>query len=67
MGYPRIDGRILSELNAGLVIEVRGARIITIEGNTNRGGSRDGFGVFCRDSRAIRPNVLLGYLDFCDI
>jgi len=53
--------------HAGLVIEVRGARIITIEGNTNRGGSRDGFGVFRRDSRAIRPNVLLGYLDFCDI
>lgn len=53
--------------HAGLVIEVRGDRIITIEGNTNPGGSADGFGVFRRDSRAITPNVLLGYLDFCDI
>lgn len=53
--------------HAGLVIEIRGDRIITIEGNTNPGGSRDGFGVFRRDARAIAPAVLLGYLDFCDV
>jgi hypothetical protein len=53
--------------HAGLVIEVRGDHIITIEGNTNPGGSSDGFGVFRRDSRPITTGVLLGYLDFCDI
>jgi hypothetical protein len=53
--------------HAGLVIEVRGDHIVTIEGNTNPGGSPDGFGVFRRDARAITSSVLLGYLDFCDI
>lgn len=53
--------------HAGLVIEVRDNHIITIEGNTNPGGSADGFGVFRRDARPIVTNVLLGYLDFCDI
>jgi hypothetical protein len=53
--------------HAGLVIEVRGDHIITIEGNTNPGGSSDGFGVFRRDARSIVSSVLLGYLDFCDI
>jgi hypothetical protein len=53
--------------HAGLVIEVQGDRIVTIEGNTNPGGSSDGFGVFRRDSRSIVPNVLLGYLDFCEV
>jgi hypothetical protein len=53
--------------HAGLVIEVRGDHIITIEGNTNPGGSSDGFGVFRRDSRPITTRVLLGYLDFCEI
>jgi hypothetical protein len=53
--------------HAGLVIEVHGDHVITIEGNTNPGGSSDGYGVFRRDSRSIASNVLLGYLDFCDI
>lgn len=53
--------------HAGLVIDVIDDRIITIEGNTNPGGSPDGFGVFRRDSRPIVTGVLLGYLDFCDI
>ncbi|HEX7789613.1 MAG TPA: hypothetical protein VF467_03695, partial [Afipia sp.] len=53
--------------HAGLVIEVQGDHIITIEGNTNLGGSPDGFGVFRRESRPIVTGVLLGYLDFCDI
>ena len=53
--------------HAGLVIEVRGDHVITIEGNTNPGGSSDGFGVFRRDARPLTTGVLLGYLDFCDI
>ena len=53
--------------HAGLVIEVRGDHIITIEGNTNTGGSSDGFGVFRRGARPITTGVLLGYLDSCDI
>jgi hypothetical protein len=53
--------------HAGLVIEVGDDHIITIEGNTNPGGSSDGFGVFRRDSRPITTSVLLGYLDFCEI
>jgi len=53
--------------HAGLVIEVGRDHIVTIEGNTNPGGSSDGFGVFRRDSRPLTNAVLLGYLDFCDI
>jgi hypothetical protein len=53
--------------HAGLVIEVSGNHLITIEGNTNPGGSSDGYGVFRRDARPITTGVLLGYLDFCDI
>jgi CHAP domain len=53
--------------HAGLVIELRGDHIITIEGNTNPGGSSDGFGVFRREARPITSGVLLGYLDFCDL
>ena len=52
--------------HAGLVIEVTGDHIITIEGNTNPGGSSDGFGVFRRDARPLSNSVLLGYLDFCE-
>jgi Domain of unknown function (DUF1906)/Putative peptidoglycan binding domain/CHAP domain len=53
--------------HAGLVVELHGDHIVTIEGNTNPGGSSDGFGVFRREARTIAPGVLLGYLDFCDI
>jgi hypothetical protein len=52
--------------HAGLVIDVAGDHIVTIEGNTNQGGSREGFGVFRRDSRPITSRALLGYLDFFD-
>jgi len=52
--------------HAGLVIEVSGDHIVTIEGNTNPGGSSDGFGVFRRDARPLSNSVLLGYLDFCE-
>ncbi|NPU68809.1 DUF1906 domain-containing protein [Bradyrhizobium sp. 83012] len=52
--------------HAGLVIDVVGDHVVTIEGNTNPGGSSDGFGVFRRDSRPLSNSVLLGYLDFCE-
>ncbi len=34
-----------------LVIEVGGGKLVTIEGNTNDGGSREGVGVFQGDGR----------------
>jgi hypothetical protein len=36
---------------------------VTIEGNTNNGGSREGVGVFRRSRRLHMPH-LLGYLGF---
>ena len=53
--------------HAGLVIGVAGENLVTIEGNTNAGGSADGYGVFRREARSIAMNRLLGYLDFCSI
>lgn len=47
----------------GVVIEVNGDKIATVEGNTNMGGSRKGFGVFKR-TRKLEMASLLGYLDF---
>lgn len=52
--------------HAGLVESVDGDRLVTIEGNTNDGGSRDGYGVFRRRTRKVAMSGLLGYLDFCD-
>ncbi|MGI2035338.1 peptidoglycan-binding protein [Rhizobium panacihumi] len=51
--------------HAGLVESIDGDRLITIEGNTNDGGSREGYGVFRRRSRKVTMGGLLGYLDFC--
>lgn len=48
--------------HAGLVLEVGGDLITTIEGNTNDGGSREGDGVYQRERR--KDGVNLGYLDF---
>lgn len=47
----------------GLVEEVRPGRLVTIEGNTNDGGSREGIGVFRRDQRKI-AHVNLGFIDY---
>lgn len=47
----------------GVVIEVNGDKITTVEGNTNKGGGREGFGVFER-TRKLEMASLLGYLDF---
>lgn len=49
--------------HAGVVVEVEGEHIRTIEGNTNRGGDREGFGVFER-RRQLKSESLMGYLDF---
>ena len=47
----------------GLVAEVLGGKLITIEGNTNDGGSREGVGVFRRESRKI-AEINKGFVDY---
>jgi hypothetical protein len=49
--------------HTGLVLEVAGGKLITIEGNTNDGGSREGIGVFQRDSRKI-AQINKGFIDY---
>lgn len=51
--------------HAGLVLEVNAERLVTVEGNTNTAGSRNGVGVFIRQSRMIKMSKLLGYVDYC--
>ena len=53
--------------HAGLVAGISGDCLVTIEGNTNPGGSAEGYGVFRREGRPIAMGRLLGYLDFCDM
>lgn len=49
--------------HTGLVEEVRGVALTTIEGNTNEGGSREGIGVFRRTSRRI-ADITRGFIDY---
>jgi hypothetical protein len=49
--------------HTGLVDEVVAGKLVTIEGNTNDGGSREGVGVFRRTGRRIR-DVNVGFLDY---
>jgi hypothetical protein len=49
--------------HVGFVESVAGGKLVTIEGNTNDGGSREGVGVFRRDKRKI-GDVNLGFLDY---
>jgi hypothetical protein len=49
--------------HTGLVLEVAGGKSITIEGNTNDGGSREGVGVFRRESRKI-AQINRGFIDY---
>jgi hypothetical protein len=49
--------------HTGLVEEVALGKLVTIEGNTNEGGAREGIGVFRRTGRRIR-DVNLGFLDY---
>lgn len=53
--------------HAGLIIGVNATTVTTIEGNTNNGGSREGYGVFRRSSRPLSTSVLLGYVDYCPL
>ncbi|MEG4800136.1 CHAP domain-containing protein [Microcoleus sp. ARI1-B5] len=49
--------------HAGFVEKVVGGRLVTIEGNTNTGGSREGIGVFRRDTRKI-ADINKGFIDY---
>ena len=49
--------------HAGLVEQVAGGKLVTIEGNTNDGGSREGIGVFRRTRRHI-ADINKGFVDF---
>lgn len=50
--------------HGGFVESVSGSRLVSVEGNTNNGGSREGYGVFRRTTRLVKMQRLLGYLDF---
>jgi hypothetical protein len=49
--------------HTGLVLEVNGGKLITIEGNTNDNGSREGVGVFKREGRKI-VQINKGFIDY---
>lgn len=49
--------------HSGMVIEVANGRLVTIEGNTNDNGSRNGIGVFQRDARKI-SKINKGFIDY---
>lgn len=49
--------------HTGLVLEVGAGKLITIEGNTNDGGSREGIGVFRREGRKI-AQINKGFIDY---
>ncbi|HSS49820.1 MAG TPA: CHAP domain-containing protein, partial [Thermoanaerobaculia bacterium] len=49
--------------HSGMVIEVANGRLVTIKGNTNDNGSRNGIGVFKRDSRKI-ASISKGFIDY---
>lgn len=51
--------------HSGLIERVIGSKLVTIEGNTNTGGSREGIGVFRRSMRKI-PGINKGYIDYTD-
>jgi hypothetical protein len=46
-----------------MVIETANGRLVTIEGNTNDNGSRNGIGVFQRDARKI-ATINKGFIDY---
>jgi hypothetical protein len=51
--------------HTGVVRAVRAGKLITIEGNTNDGGSREGVGVFERTGRTI-GSINKGFLDYSE-
>ncbi|HWM92094.1 MAG TPA: peptidoglycan-binding protein [Thermoanaerobaculia bacterium] len=52
--------------HTGLVERVLGGKLVTIEGNTNEGGSREGVGVFRRTQRTI-ASINKGFIDYGSI
>jgi hypothetical protein len=51
--------------HTGVVRGLRNGKLITIEGNTNDGGSREGIGVFERTGRTL-GSINKGFLDYSD-
>ncbi|MFC5411247.1 peptidoglycan-binding protein [Larkinella bovis] len=49
--------------HCGIVEQVIGGKLVTIEGNTNEGGSREGIGVFRRSLRKI-VDINKGFIDY---
>ena len=49
--------------HTGFVADVIDGRLVTIEGNTNDGGTREGIGVFIRSRRRV-DTINLGFIDF---
>jgi hypothetical protein len=49
--------------HTGFVEQVLGGKLITIEGNTNEGGSGEGIGVFRRSLRKI-ADIDIGFIDY---
>lgn len=49
--------------HTGLVESVAAGKLVTIEGNTNDGGGREGIGVFRRAGRRIR-DINVGFVDY---
>ncbi|WP_210183351.1 peptidoglycan-binding protein [Methylobrevis pamukkalensis] len=49
--------------HTGIVADIVAGRLVTVEGNTNDGGSRDGIGVFMRSKRRI-DSINLGFAAF---
>lgn len=49
--------------HSGIVLAVADGRLVTLEGNTNDGGSRNGIGVFKRDARKI-AGINKGFIDY---
>lgn len=49
--------------HSGMVVQVANGRLVTIEGNTNDNGSRNGIGVFRRDARKILE-INKGFVDY---
>jgi lysozyme family protein len=52
--------------HSGFVEGIVDGKLITIEGNTNTGGSRNGIGVFRRDSRKL-SSINVGYIDYSNL
>ena len=51
--------------HTGFVVDVHAGKLITLEGNTNDGGSREGIGVFERHGRKIN-SINKGFLDYSE-